>query len=93
MANKWRLESAGWGFFGVSCLLFAGPGVWIVWNGTYDTVTVGARIGFGIVLGMIAAAFFTTAANEVLYRLNAGREDEEPEQKRGGKAARGKRGK
>lgn len=69
---KWldKLEYAGWGFLGVSFLLFAGPGVWVVWRFTYAGTEAATRVGMGLFLGAITAAVFTFIVNDLLHRRN-----------------------
>lgn len=88
-----KLESAGWGFFGISCLLFAAPGVWLAWSITYDSAAAATRVAFGIFMGCIVAAFFTAAVNELLHRRNLHRAEKKRSEPDAKPAKSGKRGK
>lgn len=88
-----KLESAGWGFFGVSCVLFAAPAVWLAWSITYDSATPATRIAFGVFMACIVAAFFTAAVNELLHRRNLRRADKQRNEPASKPAKSGKRGK
>ncbi|MFM1921206.1 MAG: hypothetical protein RLZZ303_2840 [Candidatus Hydrogenedentota bacterium] len=88
-----KLESAGWGFFGVSCLFFAAPGVWLAWSITYDSATPATRIAFGIFMACIVAAFFTAAVNELLHRRNLRRAEKKRNEPGAKPAQSRKRGK
>jgi hypothetical protein len=70
-----KMEYAGWGFFAVACIVLAGPGVWLSWSITNDTLTMPGRIVAGILMAIVAAAFVTVAANSALQARNAKREE------------------
>lgn len=86
MLKRWldTVEYAGWGFLGVSFLVFAAPGVLLVWQFTYEGTELATRVGAGLVLAAVAAAIFTYVCNELLYRRALHRE--------AARAAKGKSG-
>jgi len=67
-------DSAGWGFFGIATLLYAGPCMWISMAITNDELTVPGRLLVGLILALISAAFTAYIANELLFRRAVRRE-------------------
>ena len=70
MTKSPRIEYLGWGFFGL-VLTFAIPAaIYIVYQITHDSVTVGTRVGMGITLAFFFTAFASWAANSLLQVWN-----------------------
>jgi len=81
MAFLDKVDSVGWIFFALTSVLFSLPGGYLGWQYTNDTMTPVGRIVSGVVMAVIAAAFFTFVVNEILYRLHLRRESNQEQTK------------
>lgn len=61
-----RIESVGWGFFGLVLIVAIPVCIYLVYSMTHDGLTVGTRVGTGITLAFFFAAFFSWAVNSLL---------------------------
>ena len=61
-----RLESVGWGFFGLVLVAAIPAGIYLVFQITNEEVTLGMRAGAGITLAVFFAAFTSWAVNSLL---------------------------
>jgi len=78
-----NIEYAGWGFFLFFTVLFAGPGIWIAWESTYEgSISTGVRIVLGLTIAVVTAGFATYILNEILHRRNVRRYEAERQQER-----------
>lgn len=70
MSKSVRIESVGWGFFGIVLVVAIPVGIYIVFQLTNEQLTLGMRAGAGITLAMFFAAFSSWAVNSLLqYRV------------------------
>ena len=71
MSKVRRIDSVGWGFFGIVLVPAIPACIYFVFQITHDSLTLGTRVGTGITLAFFATAFFTWAVNSLL-QLRAG---------------------
>lgn len=80
MTSPNRLESVGWGFFGLVLLAAIPAGIYVVFKITNEELTLGMRAGAGITLAIFFAAFASWGVNSVLHyriqRLDAARSEQ-----------------
>lgn len=67
MTSKKRRDSVGWGFFGITLLVFVPLFGYLIYEMTYDTLHIGTRIGTGIFFGCMAAGFTSWLVNSMLF--------------------------
>ena len=60
------LDSAGWGFYGVTFLILVGPGIYIAYSLKYNDTSAMVWIGLGIFGAAIVGVFITTIANTII---------------------------
>lgn len=78
MTAKKRLDSVGWGFFGLTLLVYVPLLGYLMYRGTYDTLHIGTRIGTGVFFGFIAAGFTSWLVNSMLFYRAQRLEAKEP---------------
>ncbi|MBM3288795.1 MAG: hypothetical protein FJY92_01455 [Candidatus Hydrogenedentes bacterium] len=78
--GRFRLEAAGWGFWLVTCLVLAGPCVYVSYQITAEHLSREIPFTIGIIGAVILGAFVTFIANTVLQRVNARRKAAERRQ-------------
>lgn len=61
-----RFESAGWGFFLVSWIVFAVPCIYIMYQNAYNDTSPMVYLGFGIFLAGGLAGVLTWIVNSIL---------------------------
>lgn len=71
MSKVRRIDSVGWGFFGIALVVAIPACVYFVFQITHESLTLGTRAGTGITLAFFVTAFFTWAVNSLL-QLRAG---------------------
>ncbi|MBL7647130.1 MAG: hypothetical protein JNK74_13165 [Candidatus Hydrogenedentes bacterium] len=75
MSKSRRIDSVGWGFFGVVLVAAIPACIYFVFQITHDSLTLGTRAGTGITLAFFVTAFFTWTVNSLL-QLRAGSDGE-----------------
>jgi len=71
MSGLRRIDSVGWGFFGLVLVAAIPACIYFVFQITHESLTLGTRAGTGITLAFFVTAFFTWAVNSLL-QLRAG---------------------
>ena len=74
MEDERRFDSVGWVFFGVVWLLSLAPVIYVVFENTLDSTTVGTRVATSMFLAGFVAAFISWIANSILGALANRRE-------------------
>lgn len=64
--HKPLLDSAGWGFFGVTFLVLIGPGLYLSYTLKYSDTNAMVWIGIGTLGTATVAAIVTTIANTII---------------------------
>ncbi len=75
MSARRRIDSVGWGFFGLVLVPAIPACIYFVFQITHDSLTLGTRAGTGITLAFFVTAFITWVVNSLL-QLRAGHGDE-----------------
>jgi hypothetical protein len=77
MSRIRRIESVGWGFFGLVLVVAIPAWIYVIFQATHDSLTLGTRVGAGVTLAFFFAAFTSWAVNSLLqYRSTPSDRDE-----------------
>lgn len=88
MGQSWiervkSIEYLGWAGFVGFFVLYAGPGIWLAFEFTYEgTISLGARIVLGLVIASVLSGITTFLVDDLLHRRNVRRYEAERKQER-----------
>lgn len=73
-----RIESVGWGFFGLVLVVAIPAWIYVIFQVTHDSLTLGTRVGAGVTLAFFFAAFTSWLVNSLLQYRSTPSDGDEP---------------